>query len=326
MPDDLEFVDFSKFKKKKAIPPYPFVGVVGQQEMKKALLLLAANPRIGSLLILGENGTGKATAASAVQQILPKIEVVSGCSSNCDPVSIGNSCKGCLERLKSEKLETTTIPTPFIRLPVGTSDHRIFGDFEKSGTFVPGILSTVNRGYLLIDRINLQDPLKFLRILDIQKEGVHVMSMGKHTYSHPAEFTLIATANPAESQLHKNIMAAFHMVIQVSAIHDVEERIEIVRRVESYKEDPFEFLERSKREQDIVRNAMENARRLLKRSEIPKKTQAAIYSVLKEAGVEEEGIRDAIMEAAKANAAIEDRPWATVEDVSEIVDLVLGFR
>ena len=128
MHDDPDFADLSKLRKKKAIPPYPFSGIVGQQSMKKALLLVAVNPRIGSLLIRGENGIGKMTAALALESLLPTIEVSAECFSNCD---IGNKDRLCITCSKRSELEAREVKHPFIRLPVGTSDHRIFGGFEK---------------------------------------------------------------------------------------------------------------------------------------------------------------------------------------------------
>lgn len=324
MLDDIVFADLSKFKKKREIPPYPFTGIVGQQAMKRCLLLLAANPDIGSLLIMGENGTGKVTAASAIKQLLPPIETVMDCISNCDPRNHKQLCIECSKAAEKGELEQTSIPTPFIRLPIGTSRQRIFGGFEKSGAFIPGLVAIANRGYLLMERANLQDPDYLRNILDTVERGEYKCKEGDHEYIHPASFALIATANPGDGEIDPEIMSRFNMLVTVHSIRDVEERIEIVRRVESYKDDQIAFIERSQREEEKLRKKIHKARRLLRRADIPKKTMTVIETVIKKVG--SDAARDALIEVTKANAAIDDRQWATVEDIADVVDIVLGHR
>ncbi|MCK4757098.1 MAG: ATP-binding protein [Thermoplasmata archaeon] len=323
--DDLEFTDLSRFHSRKEKKRFPLTGIVGQQMMKKGLILVAANPRISSIIMIGENGTGKVSAAEGMRVLLPRIEVSEGCLCNCDPENKMFQCTECAQK-KNEKGEKMEIPTPFINLPVGASRERIFGTFEKDGAFAPGIIAQANRGYILIERANLHDIEILKTLLKIREQAMYNCQSGEHNFVHPVQYTIIATVNPADGELDDDIISRFNLLVRTSSIKDVEERIEIVRRVESFKEDPDEFLAKSKRELDGLKEVIKNARRLLKRADIPSKSMNAIIETLKENGIDEPYLRDAMVEAVKANAVINDSTWASIEDVAEVVDMVLGHR
>ncbi len=336
--DDLDFQDLSRFSKKKAERFFPFTSIVGQQAMKKGLILVAANPKISSLIIVGENGTGKVTAAQGMQALLPRIEVEPECLTNCDPRNRMFLCTSCAENNEPNATamtrdgtdagndEMVEIKTPFIRLPVGVSRERVLGTFEKDGTFVPGIVAIANRGYILLDRVNLHDEDLVRTLLDIRDMGIHNLQEGSNTFRHPAQYTLIATYNPAEGEMDSEIIRRFQLMVNTPSLKDIEERIEIVRRVESFKQDPNGFLEKSRREEDGLRAVIKNARRLLKRADIPSKSMDAIVNILKQHDMDEPHMRDAMVESVKANTVINDSVWASIEDVAEVVDMVMGHR
>ena len=331
--DDLDFQDLSRFSKKTEEKFFPFTSIVGQQTMKKGLILVAANPRISSLIIVGENGTGKVTAAQGIQAFLPRIEIEPECLTNCDPRDLMFRCTSCADDNASsmigggaDKGELMEIKTPFIQLPVGVSRERVFGTFEKDGTFVPGIVAIANRGYILLERANLHDRDIVSTLLDIRDMGVHNFQEGDRSFRHPAQYTLIATYSPAEGEMDDVIIRRFQLLVNTPSLKDIEERIEIVRRVESFKEDPEEFMEKSRREEDGLRALIKNARRLLKRADIPSKSMNAIIEILKKYDMDEPRLRDAMVESVKANTVINDSVWASIEDVAEIVDMVMGHR
>ncbi len=334
VPDDhddnsnLDFEDLSRFNKKKDKLFFPFTGIVGQQSMKKGLILVSANPRISSLLIIGENGTGKVTASMGLQAFLPDLEVSAQCTSNCDPRNSLFLCTTCKDSGVTNDDNIIQIPTPFMVLPVGTSHERIFGSFEKDGSFVPGLISIANRGYILMERVNLHDADMIRSLLDIRDKGVCECKCekGEFTFTHPAQFTLIATLNPSEGELDEDILKRFQLVVHTRSLKDIEERIEIVRRVESFKEDPQEFLDKSKRELDGLRAVIENSRRLLKRADIPSKSMDAIINILKSHDTDNPAMRDAMVESTKANTVINDSTWASIEDIAEIVDMVMAYH
>ncbi len=323
--DNLDFEDLSKFNKKKDKFFFPFTGIVGQQAMKKGLILVSANPRISSIAIIGENGTGKVTASMGLQALLPDLEISTHCSSNCDHSNKLFLCDICKE-IETKEDDIVQIPTSFMILPVGTSKERIFGTFEKDGTFVPGLISIANRGYILMERANLQDEDLIKTLLDIRSTGLYTCKKGEMSFTHPAQFTLIATMNLSEGEMDEDIIRQFQLVVHTRSIKDIEERIEIVRRVESFKEDPDEFLEKNKRELDGLKIVIDNSRKLLERADIPSKSMDAIINILKDNDIDIPKMRDAMVEATKANTVINDSTWASIEDVAEIVDMVLGHH
>ncbi len=325
--DDITFEDLSKFRKKEDAPEYPLVRIVGQQSMKKALMLLASNPDMGNMLLMGEEGIGKATAARGLRDLLPDINVVTECAFNCDPEDDDELCPGCKKtKAKKTKLDVITRPTPLSELPLGASDKIIFGGFDHKGDFKPGIIGKVNRGYLLVEKANLLNPSILDRLLALTETGVHKHTEDDKEFVHAARFVLIATLNPEDGELDVEAIARFPVVLNVKAIKDIEERIEIVRRVEAYKKDPEDFVTKSQREIAAFKNRVQNSRRMIKRADLPKKVATAINKVLKDVNQDNDWIKNALRQAALANAVFDDRLWVTLDDVAEVAEMVLGYR
>ncbi len=325
--DDLDITDFtdlSKFVKKGDIPPFPLVGIVGQQVMKKALLLTASNPSIGNIILVGEAGTGKSTSARGLRDILPEVEAVTGCFYNCDPRDKKAMCQDCKSSVSD--LVSFSKRLPILEVPLGSSETRIFGGFDSQSRLKPGYVGQVNRGFLILSRANLMDPGTLARILDITEVGTH-RSVSKHgDFSHPARFRAIATMNPEDGELDAEILGRFSMSVRVQSIKDIEERIEIVRRVEAYRQDPVNFAMRNRRETEAFSQRVKRSRDLVARVDVPKKIEATIGKVLKDMNQDNERVRAALTQAAQANAAFGDRVWVTVDDVAEVAELVLGHR
>jgi magnesium chelatase subunit I len=325
--DDITFEDLSKFRKKEDAPEYPLVRIVGQQAMKKALMLLASNPDMGNMLLMGEEGIGKATAVRGLKDLLPDINVVTECAFNCNPDDDDELCPNC-KKMKGEKgkLDVLTKPTPLSELPLGASDKIIFGGFDHKDVFKPGIIGKVNRGYLLVEKANLLESSILDRLLTLTETGVHKHTENDNEYVHAAKFVLIATLNPDDGELDEETIARFSVVINVKAIKDIEERIEIVRRVEAYKQDPKDFVTKSQREITAFKNRVQNSRGMIKRADLPKKVATAINKVLKEINQDNDWTKDALRQAALANAVFDDRLWVTLDDVAEVAEMVLGYR
>ena len=324
--DDAEiiFTDLSKFRKKSEAPPYPLVGIVGQQVMKKALFLVAASPLIGNMILIGEAGTAKSTSARGLRDMLPEVNMVNGCEYNCDPNDKSTLCPDCKSSVA--ELNHSTRRLPLLELPVGASERRIFGGFDRQTRLKPGFVGQVNRGYLLIARANLLDPELLDRILNISECGIH-KSKGDHgDFTHPARFNVIATMNPEDGELDQEVLERFSLAVKVQSIKDIEERIEIVRRVESYRKDPDDFVKRNRREMEAFALRVKRARDLVNRVDMPKKVGEAITKILSTVGQDNERARKALTEAALANAAFGDRVWATIDDVAEVADQALGHR
>ena len=217
---------------------YPFTAIVGQERMRRALVLNAVNPRIGGVLIRGERGTAKSTAARALAALLPQVKVVAGCRFGCDPDNPTIWCTECRERAASgEQLPATTRPTSFINLPVSATEDRVVGtlDIEKAiqkgeRRFEPGVLAAANRGLLYIDEVNLLDDHVVDVLLDSAAMGVNVVEREGISFSHPARFILVGTMNPEEGDLRPQLLDRFALSVDIHGIRDARERVQIMER------------------------------------------------------------------------------------------------
>ncbi len=306
------------------MPPFPLVAIVGQQIMKKTLLLHASNPEIGDIMLIGEAGIGKSTAANGLKDILPQTESITGCFYNCHPEDKENWCMDC----KSSVEDLNSYPTriPILELPIGASEKRVFGGFDHKSRLKPGFVGRVNHGYLILPRANLLDPDFLNRLLDISEAGIHRSKTESGDFSHPANFKIIATMNPEDGEIDNEVLERFSIIINVKAIKDIEERIEIVRRVEAYRANSEEFVQKNRREMEAFSARVTRARDLVKRTDVPEKVEEAINKIAKKVGQDNDWVKDALRQAALANAAFDDRVWVTVDDVAEIAELVLGHR
>jgi Mg-chelatase subunit ChlI len=213
---------------------YPFSAIVGQERMKKALLLNAINPRIGGVLIKGEKGTAKSTAVRALANLLPEIEVVEDCVFGCNPDEPNEMCEQCLR--KSE-LKTVVRKMKVINLPIGSTEDRVVGTLDiehaiKKGEkkFEPGILAEAHRNILYVDEVNLLDDHIVDVLLDAAAMGVNIIERGGVSYSHPSSFILVGTMNPEEGELRPQLLDRFGLCAEIEGINDAEARVEIIKR------------------------------------------------------------------------------------------------
>src|SRR5512142_2467130 len=219
-------------------PIYPFTAIVGQDRMRRALVLNAVDPRIGGVLIRGERGTAKSTAARALAALLPYVAVVADCRFGCDPDRPTTWCTECRERTeRSEKLPVELRTTPFINLPVSATEDRVVGtlDIEKAiqkgeRHFEPGVLAAANRGLLYIDEVNLLDDHVVDLLLDSAAMGMNIVEREGISFSHPARFILVGTMNPEEGDLRPHLMDRFALSVEIQGLQDARERVSIMER------------------------------------------------------------------------------------------------
>src|SRR5574341_1765554 len=224
-------------------PIFPFTAIVGQERMRRALILNAVDTRIGGVLIRGERGTAKSTAARALAALLPSVKVVDDCRFGCDPDRPSTWCTECKERFEG----TTRIPfhmrtTPFVNLPVSATEDRVVGtlDIEQAiqkgeRHFEPGVLANANRGLLYIDEVNLLDDHVVDVLLDSAAMGVNVVEREGISFSHPARFILVGTMNPEEGELRPQLLDRFGLCVEISGEKEIGLRKEIVERVLSFE-------------------------------------------------------------------------------------------
>ncbi|HOK41274.1 MAG TPA: magnesium chelatase subunit D family protein [bacterium] len=313
---------------------YPFTAIVGQEKMKKALILNAINPLIGGVLISGQKGTAKSTAVRALANILPEIEVVADCEFKCNPYNKNEMCNNCLHRIESgEKLPVIKQKIKIIDLPLGATEDRVVGTLNieqaiKKGErkFEPGILAEVHRGILYVDEINLLDDHLVDILLDSAAMGFNYVEREGISFSHPARFILVGTMNPEEGELRPQLLDRFGLFVEVEGIFDPELRTEIVRRCLEYENEPHIFENKWQNEEIKLKKIIENAKLKLSSVEYDNKILELITNIAIEMKVDGHRADIIMLKVAKTLAAYYQRNNVCLEDVLEAAELVLSHR
>jgi magnesium chelatase subunit I len=250
--------------------PFPFSAIVGQDEMKLALLIAAVDPSVGGVLVFGDRGTGKSTAVRALAALLPKMRVIEGCRYNCDPDLPATLCDECRARAKKAALKHHLAPVPVVDLPLGATEDRVVGalDLERAlaegvKAFEPGLLARAHRGFLYIDEVNLLEDHLVDVLLDVAASGENVVEREGISIRHPARFVLVGSGNPEEGELRPQLLDRFGLSVEVSTPTELAARIEVVRRRDAYEHDRDGFAAHWKKEEERVRKQILAARKLL---------------------------------------------------------------
>jgi magnesium chelatase subunit I len=249
--------------------PFPFAAIVGQEDLTQALQLLAVDPSIGGVLVLGDRGTGKSTAVRALADLLPPLKVVSGCPYGCDPASVSanHGCHHC-QTQPSRKTESRAVPV--VDLPLGATEDRVVGalDLEKALTqgvreFSPGLLAQAHRGFLYIDEVNLLDDHLVDLLIDVAASGENLVEREGLSVRHPARFVLIGSGNPEEGELRPQLLDRFGLSVDVKTPQDLKLRVEVVKRRDAFERDPLGFRAQWQSANDALQAQIVKARRLL---------------------------------------------------------------
>lgn len=312
---------------------FPFSAIVGQEKMKRALLLNAINPRIGGVLIRGQKGTGKSTAVRALADLLPEVKVVEGCPFNCNPDNPLEMCDSCYERYaRGEELKWVKRKVRIVNLPLNATIDRVVGTLNieralKEGVRAldPGLLAEANRGILYVDEVNLLDDYVADTLLDVAASGVNIVEREGVSVSHPSRFILIGTMNPEEGELRPQLLDRFGLQVEVEPITDPALQVEIVRRVEEFESDPAKFMAKYEEEQRRLRLRIERAQELLPRVQVSEGLLYRVAEVCSKLAVSNRA-PIAVVRAAKAMAAFHGREDVSEGDVLEAMELALPHR
>ncbi len=249
---------------------FPFSAIVGQDEMKLALLIAAVDPKVGGVLAFGDRGSGKSTAVRALAAMLPKMKVVAGCRYNCDPDRPAEFCDECRARAAKGVLKSAQVPVPVIDLPLGATEDRVVGalDLERAlargeKAFEPGLLARAHRGFLSIDEANLLEDHLVDLLLDVAASGENVVEREGLSIRHPARFVLVGTGNPEEGELRPQLLDRFGMSVEVKTPNDLHSRIEVVRRRDDFESDSAAFTATWAKEETKLRKKITSARERL---------------------------------------------------------------
>ncbi len=312
---------------------YPFSAIVGQDDLKVALLLNAVDPRVGGVLIRGQKGTAKSTAVRALAAVLPEIDVVEGCPYGCDPVEERHRCSRCAEASHEGDLPVIRRRPQLVELPVSATEDRVVGTLDlehalKHGArrYEPGLLAAANRGLLYVDEVNLLDDHIVDTLLDAAASGVSVVEREGVRHQHPARFILIGTMNPEEGELRPQLLDRFGLCVDVRGIGDAAERVEIMRRRRAFEDDPDAFARGWADAETDLAVRLDRARALLPDIELDDDLLFLIASVCAELGVDGHRADLVMARAAAAFALLHDRREVTAADIRRVAPMVLAHR
>ena len=312
---------------------FPFTAIVGQERMKRALLLNAVSPQIGGVLIRGERGTAKSTAARALAALLPDIEVIADCHFGCDPYRRNEWCDECRVRHQDGKLPTTIRRTTFVDLPVSATEDRVVGTLDielaiQRGEkhFEPGVLASANRGLLYVDEVNLLDDHVVDLLLDSAAMGVNVVEREGISFSHPAKFILVGTMNPEEGDLRPQLLDRFAFSVQISGLMDHEQRVQIIERRIDFERDPDAFRNRWSDMEKRLSEQISAARENLYQVRYSRNDLASIAGLTASLKVDGHRADLVILRGAQAHAAFHGRADISDEDVILAAELALPHR
>lgn len=315
-------------------PIFPFTAIVGQERMKRALILNAVDTRIGGVLIRGERGTAKSTASRALAALLPKVKVVDDCRFGCDPDKPNSWCTECKERFEGKKeIPFHVRTTSFVNLPVSATEDRVVGtlDIEQAiqkgeRHFEPGVLASANRGLLYIDEVNLLDDHVVDVLLDSAAMGVNVVEREGISFSHPARFILVGTMNPEEGELRPQLLDRFALSVDIVGIRDARERVMIMERNLAFEQDAEAFRQQWLPQEDELSRQIEQARELVAQVKHTSRDLLSIAALTSSLNVDGHRADLVILKAARAQAAFEGRTKINDHDIALAAELALPHR
>ncbi|MEH1897258.1 MULTISPECIES: magnesium chelatase ATPase subunit I [unclassified Nostoc] len=313
---------------------FPFTAIVGQEEMKLALLLNVIDPKIGGVMIMGDRGTGKSTTIRALADLLPEISVVANdpfSSDPSDPDLMSDEVRQLLEQ--GAEIPVAHKKVQMVDLPLGATEDRVCGtiDIEKAlsegvKAFEPGLLAKANRGILYVDEVNLLDDHLVDVLLDSAASGWNTVEREGISIRHPARFVLVGSGNPEEGELRPQLLDRFGMHAEIHTVKEPALRVQIVEQRADFDQNPPVFLENYKPQQEALQEQIVNAQKLLPEVKLDYELRVKISEVCSELDVD--GLRGDIVSnrAAKALTAYEGRTEVTVDDICRVITLCLRHR
>ncbi|MEL6120120.1 MAG: magnesium chelatase ATPase subunit I [Pseudomonadota bacterium] len=307
--------------------PFPFSAIVGQDDMKTAMILTAIDPGLGGVLVFGDRGTGKSTAVRALAALLPPIEMVAGCPVNSRKV------KDCPDWADVKDKSIVERPTPVVDLPLGVTEDRVTGalDIERALTqgekaFEPGLLAKANRGYLYIDEVNLLEDHIVDLLLDVAQSGVNAVEREGLSIRHAARFVLVGSGNPEEGELRPQLLDRFGLSVEVRSPDTVGERVEVIRRRDAFEHNTSAFMRKWNGQNTRIRKAIIAAREALTKTATPDEVLEDCARLSLALGAD--GLRGelTLLKSARALAAYEKSQTVTRKHLRRVAPLALSHR
>jgi magnesium chelatase subunit I len=316
---------------------FPFAAIIGQEDMKLALLIAAVDQAVGGVLVFGDRGTGKSTAVRGLADLLPSMRVMPGCRYRCDPDTPGAWCSECAAGSPPGKAAmqggTATALVPVVDMPLGATEDRVVGslDLERALTmgiraFEPGLLARANRGFLYIDEVNLLEDHLVDLLLDVAASGENVVEREGLSIRHPARFVLIGSGNPEEGELRPQLLDRFGLSVEVRTPTDLQTRVAAVRRRDTFERDPVAFAETWAEAQTRLQRALVIARSRLSSVTVPDAALEQAARICMRLGTD--GLRGelTLIRAARALASLDGDREVDDRHLRRIAPMALNHR
>src|SRR5215211_1272878 len=316
--------------------PFPFLGIVGQQEMKLALLLGLINPNIGGILLIGPRGTAKTTAVRSLLDLLPLVER-STCFYGCLPEDIETGginavCPDCAKKYGEGQPLTAPDKVRLIELPLNAKLEDVVGGIDERAAAYErmrirrGILAQADRNLLYIDEINLLGDDIVDSILDAAAQGSYTLRRGSVAATYRSRFVLIGSMNPEEGRLRPQILDRFGLRVIVRGLEEADQRLEAYRRVQAYLSNPRQMTGQFSEEMQAAAFEIRSARELVRKVTVPDEIANPAIELVQRMGIDSLRAEITWFESARAYAAADGRNEVTSEDLQMVAPMALRLR
>lgn len=314
-------------------PVFPFSAIVGQDDMKLALIIAAVDPSIGGVLVFGDRGTGKSTAVRALAALLPPMSAIVGCRYACDPSASDSMCDECRDRSLRGSLQSRRVPVPVIDMPLGVTEDRVVGalDLERAlsqgvKSFEPGLLAQANRGFLYIDEVNLLEDHLVDLLIDVAASGENLVEREGLSVRHPCRFVLVGSGNPEEGELRPQLLDRFGLSVEVKTPTELDQRVEVIRRRDEFDRGRAAFVAKWKKRDDGLRRRIVAARKQVGAITVSDEMMESAARLCMQLGTD--GVRGelTLIRAARAVAGYEHADIVTVPHLRRVAPSALRHR
>ncbi len=312
---------------------FPFAAIVGQDEMTLAIQVVAVDPSIGGVLVLGDRGTGKSTAVRALADLLPPIQVVKGCPYRCDPGQPAQACPVCQAKDPKAKTVVERQAVAVVDLPLGATEDRVVGalDLEKALSqgikqFSPGLLAQAHRGFLYIDEVNLLDDHLVDLLIDVAASGENLVEREGLSVRHPARFVLVGRGNPEEGELRPQLLDRFGLSVQVRTPQDLALRVEIIKRRDAFERDPSAFKAHWHKDNQKLQKRIVKARERLAQVTVNDDMLMLCARLCQQLGTDGLRAELTLLRATRALAALQGQLTVEAQHLQSMAPLALRHR
>jgi magnesium chelatase subunit I len=316
---------------------FPFLAIVGQVEMKTALLLSVINPAVGGVLLVGPRGTGKTTAVRGLVDLMPPVRR-SLCPYGCDEEAaetwgMAAICPDCAAKLARGEELTGQDRMRLFELPLNARLEDVLGGINERVAIEQrrirlerGILAHAHRNMLYIDEVNLLDDVIVDAILDAAAQGRVTVRRGPLSALYPSDFVLVGSMNPEEGTLRPQIQDRFGLRVLVDGLSDMEERLAVTRRVRAFREHPHRLIAALAEDTITFGEGIAHARALLPEVNLTADAEGLALHMVQELEISSHRAEITMLEAARAHAAADGRTLATADDVTAVAPMALRQR